>query len=244
MPLASDAVQLSVVVPVYNEEKNLRETVRKVSAFLSLKKIPWEMIVVSDGSTDSTHKILDAILREQPAAPLRVFKVEANHGKGYASRTGMLEARGRYVLMTDADLSAPIKEVDKLIAAIEKGADVAIGSRAVRAPGCDVRQTLRRRVSGRIFNFFVQLFVLPGIHDSQCGFKCFTNPAAKKLFSMQKLDGFSFDVEILYLARKSGYRIAEVSVMWSQGADSRVSLLHDSLRMLKDLFKIKKLHGA
>ena len=243
MTTVSDAISLSVVIPVYNEEKNIRETLRKVSAFLSLKKISWEIIVVSDGSTDKTHEILDAVLQEQPASPFKVLKVKDNHGKGYASRAGILEARGRYVLMTDADLSAPIKEVDKLIVAIEKGADVAIGSRAVRSPGCDVRQSLRRRISGRIFNFFVQLFVLRGIQDSQCGFKCFTNSAAKRIFPLQKLEGFSFDVEILFLARKCGYKIAEVPVMWSQGLDSRISLLRDSIRMLKDLLKIKKLHG-
>jgi dolichyl-phosphate beta-glucosyltransferase len=242
MTLSSEPVQLSVVIPVYNEERNIRETLRRIEAFLSLKNISWEVCVVSDGSKDGTVDVLEDVRRTKPQLPLKILRSDSNHGKGFASRRGMLEARGRYVLLTDADLSAPIKESDRLTAALEKGADVAIGSRAVREKDCDVRQSLKRHISGRIFNFFVQLLVLPGIRDSQCGFKCFTRAAAQKLFSAQKLDGFSFDAEVLYLARKNGYKIAEVPVMWSQGADSRISLFRDSFRMLKDLFKIKKLH--
>ena len=236
-------MQLSVVIPVYNEERNIGETLRRVEAFFSLKGISWEVCVVSDGSRDKTAEIVEEIQRLNPELPLQFFRSDTNHGKGYTSRRGMLAARGRYVLLTDADLSAPIKEVDRLTAALEKGADVAIGSRATGDKDCDIRQSVKRHISGRIFNFFVQLLVLPGIQDSQCGFKCFTHEAAQRLFSTQKLDGFSFDVEVLYLARKFGYRIDEVSVMWSQGLDSRVSLFRDSILMLKDLFKIKKLHS-
>ncbi len=238
------SVQLSVVIPVYNEERNIPETLRRIEAFLSLKGVSWEVLVVSDGSVDKTGERIEALLKTKPQFPLKFLRSDINQGKGYAARRGMLDARGRYVLLTDADLSAPVKEVDRLIEALEKGVDVAIGSRAIRTKDCDVRQSLGRHISGRVFNFFVQLLVLPGIHDSQCGFKCFTHEAAQKLFSAQKLDGFSFDVEVLYLARKFGYKIAEVPVMWSQGADSRVSLLRDSLRMLKDLFKIKRLHAG
>ena len=240
----SGPVQLSVVIPVYNEERNIHETLRRIEVFLSLKGVAWEVLVVSDGSKDKTHEIVESILKSRPQLPLKFLCSDTNHGKGYASRRGMLEARGGHVLLTDADLSAPIKEVDRLIAALETGAQVAIGSRVVREKDCDVRQSLKRHVSGRIFNFFVQCLVLPGIHDSQCGFKCFTHQAAQKLFSLQKLDGFSFDVEVLYLARKFGYKIAEVPVMWSQGIDSHVNFLRDSFCMLKDLFKIKKLHAG
>ena len=236
-------IELSVVIPVYNEERSIRETLRRIEAFFSLKGIAWEVLVVSDGSRDRTVEIVEDVRRSKPALPLKLIRSDTNHGKGFTARRGMLEARGRCVLLTDADLSAPIKESDLLVAALQKGTDVAIGSRAVRDKDCDVRQSFKRHVSGRIFNFFVQLLVLPGIRDSQCGFKCFTREAAQKLFSAQKLDGFSFDVEVLYLARKFGYKIAEVPVMWSQGADSRVSLLRDPLIMVKDLFKIKKLHA-
>ena len=236
--------RLSVVVPVYNEEKKIVETVRRISAFLSLKGQPAELIVVNDGSKDKTRQIMQSLPQQEHGVFLRFLDSDVNHGKGYACRQGMLEAKGRYILLTDADLSSPIKESDKLVAALERGSDVAIGSRAVREEGCDVQQSLKRRIAGRIFNFFVQLLVLPGIRDSQCGFKCFTNEAAQKLFRAQKLDGFSFDVEVLYLARKSGYQIAEVPVMWIQGEDSRVSFFRDSTRMLKDLFKINKIHSG
>ncbi len=244
MTSESSPIQLSVVIPVYNEEKNIRESLRRIEAFLSLKGIVWEVLVVGDGSVDKTAEIVEEILKSKPQLPLKFLRSDINRGKGYASRRGVLEAKGLHVLLTDADLSAPIKEVDRLIAALNNGAQVAIGSRAVRQKNCDVRQSFKRHVSGRIFNFFVQLLVLPGIHDSQCGFKCFTRQTAQKLFLAQQLEGFSFDVEVLYLARKFGYKTVEVPVMWSQGADTRVSLFRDALRMLKDLFKIKKLHAC
>ena len=236
-------LHLSVVVPVYNEEKKITETVRRISIYLSLKLVPCELIVVNDGSKDRTREMMGHLMQEiNHPSFLKFIDYEKNRGKGHACRQGMLASRGRYVLLTDADLSSPIKESEKLVAALEKGADVAIGSRAIRAKDCDVQQSLKRRISGRIFNGIVQTLVLPGIHDSQCGFKCFKRQSAQKLFGAKKLDGFSFDVEVLYLARKFGHKIAEVPVMWKQGQDSRVSFLRDSLRMVGDLFKIKKLH--
>ncbi len=233
---------LSVVIPVYNEEKNISEALRRVSAYLSLKNFSWEVLVVDDGSKDSTRDVLLKYIQEHPGQPVHVLRFDPNHGKGFAVRQGMLAAKGRYVLMSDVDMSAPIKEVDKLITAIDRGAEVAIGSRAVRAPGCDVRQSFKRRLSGRIFNLFVQALALPGIHDSQCGFKCFSNAAAKKLFLAQKLDGFAFDVEVLTLARQFGYKIAEVPVMWSEGKDSKIKLFRDPILMLGDLLRLKRLH--
>jgi dolichyl-phosphate beta-glucosyltransferase len=235
------AIHLSVVVPVYNEEKIILETVRRLRAHFSLR--PWraEILVVDDGSTDRTVELLKSAGAD-PVSELVVLTAKMNSGKGFAARRGALAARGRYVLLTDADLSTPIKEVDKLIAVLEGGQDVAIGSRALRERGCDVQQSLKRHVSGRIFNFFVRILVLKGFRDTQCGFKCFKKAAAVALFNRQKLDGFAFDVELLYLARKHGYFVKEVPVMWKQGADSRVSLLRDSTRMVGDLFKIRRLH--
>jgi dolichyl-phosphate beta-glucosyltransferase len=233
---------LSVVIPTFNEEKNIPEALRRISAYLELKKCAWEALVLNDGSRDRTQDVFLKYVQEHPGQPVRVLRFDPNHGKGFAARQGMLAAKGRYVLLTDADMSAPIKEVDKLIAAIENGCDVAIGSRAVRAPGCDVRQSFKRWLSGRIFNIFVQSLALPGIYDSQCGFKCFSNEAAKKIFSAQKLNGFAFDVEALFLARRFGYKIAEVPVMWSEGKDSKINLLRDPFLMISDLLKIKRLH--
>lgn len=234
---------LSVVVPVFNEEKNIAECLRRVAAYLSLKDGGWEIVVSDDGSTDGTGAAIERFCSENPRVNVRVVRSAPNHGKGFAARQGALAASGRYLLLTDADLSAPIKESDKLVAALERGSDVAIGSRAVRAPGCDVRQSAKRWFSGRVFNLFTRLLVLPGIRDSQCGFKCFTREAAAKLFAAQKLEGFCFDVELLYLARRAGLQIAEVPVMWSEGADSKIRLVRDSSRMLRDLLRIRRLHA-
>lgn len=236
-------VTLSVVFPVYNEERRIGEALRRVRAYLSLKGLSWDVWVSNDGSTDGTARIVEEFSRAHPESSVHLLSSAPNRGKGYAARQGILAARGRRLLLTDADLSAPIKEVDKLIAALERGADVAIGSRALRSPGCDVRQSPKRWLSGRVFNAVVRASVLPGIRDSQCGFKCFTNAAAQKLFSEQKLDGFSFDVEVLYLARKAGLKIAEVPVMWSEDRDSQVRVMRDSVRMVRDLLKIKRLHA-
>ncbi len=234
---------LSIIIPAYNEERNIGQALKRITEFCHLKAWAWELIVVSDGSLDKTNSILNEFLKKNPRVPIQAIITETNSGKGFACRKGIEHAEGQYMLITDTDLSSPIKEVTRLIAALEKGSDLAIGSRALRDKDCDVQQSLKRHVSGRIFNAIVQAVILPGLHDTQCGFKCFKHAVAKKLFKAQALNGFSFDVEVLYLARKMGYKIAEVPVMWMQGEDTRVSLFRDSTRMVKDLFKIKKIHA-
>ncbi len=239
-----DGPALSVVVPVYNEENKVAETIRRIDAYLSLRGLKYELLVVSDGSRDRTDEVVREFFSHHSGIQGRLLTSSENRGKGHAARRGALTSKGRYVLMTDADLSAPIKEIDKLLKAIEAGADVAIGSRARRSPGADVRQSFKRRVAGRIFNALVGLTVMRGIQDTQCGFKCFTRQAADLLFERQKLDGFAFDVELLYLARKNGLKVAEVPVMWQEGADSRIRLFRDSRLMFKDLFRIRRLHAG
>ncbi len=229
----------SVVIPVYNEEKAILETMRRVRAFMELKKTPWECIISDDGSTDQTHALVEGQMRSAEYKNFSMVGSQKNQGKGAAARRGMLAAKGDFVLLTDADLSSPMKESEKLLAALKDGFDIAIGSRAIRSPGADVQQTFKRRLSGRIFNSVVQLILLRGIRDTQCGFKCFTAKAAQELFSAQKLDGFSFDVEILWRAQQRGYRIKEVPVMWRQGADSKVRLFRDSFRMVRDLIRLR-----
>ncbi len=236
-------ILLSVVVPAFNEERMIAETLRRLEAYRQIKGQEWEILVVNDGSRDRTASIVQEIIDGGKASGIRLISFEKNRGKGAAVREGILASRGKFVLLTDADLSSPIKEVERLLKALEGPAEVAIGSRALREAGCDVQQTLKRRISGRIFNGLVQACVLPGFYDTQCGFKCFKRQAALDIFSAQKLDGFSFDVEALYLARKKGYQIKEVPVMWRQGESSTVSLFRDSWRMAKDLLTIKKLHG-
>jgi dolichyl-phosphate beta-glucosyltransferase len=234
-------MDFSVVIPVYNEERRVAEALRRVEAYMTLKNLDWELLVSSDGSTDSTDRIVSERAKVQPR--IKLLTASPNKGKGAAARRGMLAARGKYVLMTDVDLSSPIKESDRLVEAIIAGCDAAIGSRAVRKAGTDVQQSFKRYLSGRLFNFFVKLFVTTEFRDTQCGFKCFTRDAAQKLFSEQKLEGFAFDVEILYLAKKKGLRVAEVPVMWRQGTDSKVNVFKDSFIMVGDLMKIKKLHA-
>ena len=231
---------LSVVVPVYNEEKMVLETIRRVEAFMTLKQWAWELLIVNDGSTDNTAAVVENYLKSHAGTPVRFLSYGENKKKGFAARQGVLASKGEYVLLTDADLSAPIKEVERLMRALKEGNDVAVGSRAIHAEGCEVQQTLKRRIAGRVFNFFVQTLVVRGIRDTQCGFKCFKKEAAHLLFSKQKLDGFCFDVEVLYLAKKNGLKIKEVPVMWRQGANSKVRLFRDSILMLKDLFHIRQ----
>ena len=238
----ADSIYLSIVVPAYNEEKIISTTLQRLEAYQKIKGQPWEILIVNDGSADKTAAQVEEFIRSTGVSNVRLLSFEKNRGKGAVVRDGMLQARGQYVLLADADLAMPIKESDKLICQIDFGADIAIGSRALREDGLDSKQSMKRRISGRVFNLIVQALLLPGIHDTQCGFKCFRRETAQDLFASQKLDGFSFDVEILYLARKKKYKITEVPVMWRQGEKSSVSLFRDSLRMLKDLFRIKQLH--
>ena len=233
-------LEMSIVVPVYNEEKNIEEALRRIQAFQSLKKEPWECLIVNDGSTDRTEAITRAAIAAQPESHFKLLSNPSNHGKGFAVRQGVLAVSGRFILVTDADLSAPIKELDKLTKALNEGYDIAIGSRALKSPGGDVQQSFKRWLAGRIFNGVVRTLALRGISDTQCGFKCFKKQAAHELFRAQKLDGFSFDVEVLRLAQKRGLRIKEVPVMWRQARDSRVRLFHDSLKMVRDLFYLRR----
>ncbi len=234
---------LSVVMPAYNEEKKIREALRRVEAFLAHKSYHWELLVVNDGSQDGTEKIINECIRENQNSRTRLLNSPVNKGKGASVKMGVLEARGERVLVTDADLSSPIKEVDKLMRVLDQGFDGVIGSRAIREEGCDVQQSFKRWVSGRVFNFFVRAVALRGFRDTQCGFKCFTHQAARLLFGKQTLEGFAFDVEILCLARAHGCKIKEVPVMWKEGRDSRVNLFKDSISMLGDLFVLRKRYG-
>lgn len=236
---SENPLRLSIVIPVYNESRIINETLRRVHSFLVFKGEPGEIIVSNDGSTDRTADIVREFIQAHPLCIVKLIDMRQNSGKGAAVRKGVLAAEGRAVLITDADLSTPVKESDKLVQAIEAGCDIAIGSRALREPGVDVQQSFKRRLSGRIFNFFVKLIVTGGYQDTQCGFKCFTRQAARVLFKDSRVDGFSFDVEILYLAGKRGFRVREVPVMWRQGRRSSVSLLRDSVGMLRDLFRIR-----
>ncbi|MGE4545481.1 MAG: dolichyl-phosphate beta-glucosyltransferase [Pedobacter sp.] len=236
--MASASKMLSVVIPAYNEEKRLPSSLQVLCGTVGQYFPNFEIIIVDDGSTDSTADIVMSYSTQQ--SNVRLVRYEKNRGKGYAVRTGVLASTGDLVLFSDADLSTPLGEISKLMAAIDGGADVAIGSRAVKDAVIVKRQPLYRVLMGKTFNKAVQLLATPGISDTQCGFKLFTRTAAVCLFSDCCIDGFGFDVEVLFLARKRGLMISEIGVDWLNSPDSKVHPIIDSSRMLRDLFIIRR----
>ena len=211
--------RLSVVIPAFNEAQRLPGTLEKLRLHLDARGAPYELVVVDDGSSDATAEAARAA-----RGPVKLLRHEQNRGKGHAVRAGMLAARGELRLMTDADLSTPIDELARLEAAVASGFDVAGGSRAVAGARIEVHQPFYREAMGRLFNRLVQALLLPGLEDTQCGFKLFTDQAATTAFSACRLDGFCFDVEALYVARRRGMRIAELPVVWRNDAATRVGL--------------------
>ena len=230
---------ISIVVPAYNEEARLGPTVETIIAYLDGRKLDWQLIVSDDGSTDRTIAVAEAAAAGNPR--VRVISLGQNRGKGAAVRAGMLAARAQRVLFSDADLATPIEELAKLEAALAAGADVAIGSRAIAGADIRVRQHPARELMGRTFNALVRTLVMGGIKDTQCGFKLFTAAACTDLFAQTTIDGFAFDVEVLWLARNR-YRIAEVPVVWRHVGDSKVSPGIDAARMLADIIKLRLRH--
>lgn len=233
---AGSKPHLSVIVPAYNEEQRLAESLPVIISYLSRQLYTWEILVVDDGSRDATSRVAQEIAGE---CNCRVIRNEPNRGKGYSIKRGMLEARGSYRLFSDADLSTPIEELEKFWPEVEAGSDVVIGSRAVRGAQLEVRQAFYRELMGRVFNTLVQLMLVGGIRDTQCGFKLFSERAAEKIFPEQSLQGFAFDVELLVLARRYGFMIKEVPVRWINSPATKVSALRDSTRMFADLLRLK-----
>jgi glycosyltransferase involved in cell wall biosynthesis len=225
---------LSVVIPAYNEERRLPSSLARIRSFLEARAQSFEIVVADDGSKDATAAVAEAA----GGPSLRVLRGERNRGKGHAVRRGMLEARGGRRLMTDADLSTPIEELPSLEARLDQGFDVAIGSRAVLGARIEVRQSAFRETAGRAFNVLVRLLLLPGIRDTQCGFKLFTGAAAQAAFEPVRLAGFSFDVEAIYVARRRGLRVAEVPVLWRNDVATRVGGLSGT-RAFLDLLRIR-----
>jgi dolichyl-phosphate beta-glucosyltransferase len=231
---------LSVVIPAYNEEARLPETLRKTVSWCDAYDLEFEVIVVDDGSRDGTVA-LGRVFAESDQR-IRVLAC-AHMGKGAAVRTGMLDAKGHFVLFMDADGATPLSEIPKLIAGIDEGYDVAIGSRVVRREGeAEVKTPLHRLVIGRTFAFFTGLLALGGIADTQCGFKMFRREVAVAIFSRQKTVGFAFDVEILFIARRLSLSVLEIPVNWVAQPGSKVNLVTDSFRMLWDICRISWLH--
>lgn len=231
------AFDLSIIVPALDEEARLEPTIRDAVAFCRREGRAFEVIVVDDGSRDGTSALVVRLAEE--LKELRLIRLAENHGKGYAVRSGVVNSRGRAVLLTDADGATPIGEIVRLESAIRDGADVAIGSRGIAAEGVRVRAKLYRHLIGRVFHRLVEFLAVRGVHDTQCGFKLFTGAVAHDLFSRMRMSGFSFDVEVLLMAQRRGYRIAEVPVNWTHQPGSKVNLAWDSLRMARDLVVIR-----
>jgi dolichyl-phosphate beta-glucosyltransferase len=229
--------RLSVIIPAYNEARRLPLYLERVLAFLDAQSGTYEVIVVDDGSSDGTPHVVEQFCLR--SAGIRLIRLPENRGKGHAVKTGMMAAKGAMRLFADADGATPIGEVARLINAVERGADIAVGSRALTAGDCTVKGKWYRKVIGTVFNRIVRAMAVRSISDTQCGFKLFTGDAAERIFPLQTIDGFGFDAEILFIAQRFGYRLAEVPVNWTDIKGTKVKLVRDSIRMFFDVLKIR-----
>lgn len=229
--------QLSIVIPAYNESARIETTLARVMECVEKQGWDAEVLVVDDGSTDATPQILQRWMERYPR--LHLIKNDGNRGKGYSVRNGLLQAAGEVVMFTDADLSAPMEEAERLFAALADGADVAIGSRWLEKARQTIHQPLYRRFFGRCFNWVTRTVMGLPFKDTQCGFKAFKRPAAQIIFRLQRIERWGFDPEILFIARKLGYEIREVPVTWGHDERSRMSYLKDGMKMLEEMAIIR-----
>ncbi len=227
----------SIVLPAFNEGERISATLEKILAQAQRSGWQVEIIVVNDGSTDNTAHIVREYAIKHTG--LRLIENPGNRGKGYSVRNGMLHAHGDVLLFSDADLSSPIAEAEKLFAAIAGGADIAIGSRWVDAKLQVRRQPVYRQIFGRIFNLALRFILGLNFKDTQCGFKVFTRRAAQNIFPLQKIERWGFDPELLYLARKQGMKVQEIPVAWSHREGTRINPFRDGMRMLGELLTIR-----
>jgi dolichyl-phosphate beta-glucosyltransferase len=234
--MSSSSPELSIIIPSYNEELRLPATLERIAAFLPSLGEGTEILVVDDGSKDRTAEVAESFAKTIPN--LRVISNGVNRGKGYSVRHGMIEARGRDVLFTDADLSAPIEEAPKLIEAL-KDHDVAIGSRALDRSLITVHESRFREFAGIVFNTIVRLILRLPFVDTQCGFKAFRREPCKILFEQQRIERFGFDPELLYLARHHGLQTIEIPVRWGHSPATKVNMFRDSIHMFVDVFTIR-----
>lgn len=234
--MSPSSPELSIVIPAFNEELRLPATLERIAAYLKSSHRDVEVLVVDDGSRDGTAGVAESFRNKIPT--LRVVPNAVNRGKGYSVRHGVQEARGRIVLFTDADLSAPIEEADKLVDALQHF-DVAIGSRAINRGLITVHESPFREFAGIIFNKIVRLILRLPFVDTQCGFKAFVRERCQILFEQQSIERFGFDPELLYLARHHGLRAVEIPVRWGHSPATKVNMLRDSLQMFLDVLVIR-----
>ena len=238
--MTESRVDLSVVVPAYNEEGRLEPGLRRAVEYLRGRGRPFELLVIDDGSRDGTSAVAAAFAAEG----VRVIRHERNRGKGAAVRTGVVASRGARVLISDADFSTPIEEVEKLEPRLGDGTPLVIGSRGMDSSQVRQHQPFYREMMGRIFNLIIRLIGVRGIRDTQCGFKLAAGDVGRSLFSALAIDGFAWDVEMIWLARRRGYGIAEVGVVWINSPDSRVDPIRSSLSMLRDVVLMRFRHRS
>ncbi len=231
-------IEISVVVPAYNEEKRLAPGLRQALEYLARRGEPFELLVVDDGSRDETVRVAESFAPQG----VRVVRHERNRGKGAAVRTGLLASRGRKVLISDADFSTPIEEVEKLERFLQDGTPLVIGSRGLADSQVRQRQPFYREMMGRTFNRLIRLFGVRGIRDTQCGFKLARGEEGRRIAAELKIEGFAWDVEMIWLARRRGYGIAEVGVVWVNSPDSRVDPIRSSFSMLRDVITMRLRH--
>jgi glycosyltransferase involved in cell wall biosynthesis len=232
----TSALELSVIVPSFNEEARLPHSLDLIAAYLNSANRSTEVLVVDDGSNDRTAEVAASFTDR--IANLRVLKNGENRGKGYSVRHGMQEARGEYVLFTDADLSAPIEEADKLLSALQQF-DIAIGSRALNRDLIDVHESRFREFAGIIFNRIVRIVLWLPFVDTQCGFKAFRRERCRIIFEQQRIERFGFDPELLYLARHHGLKATEIPVRWSHSPATKINMMRDSIQMFVDVFTVR-----
>ena len=225
---------LSVIIPAHNEANRLPDTLEQVLRFLDAQPFTSEVIVVENGSSDNTLAIAQKFAEQHK----RVRVLQSERGKGAAVKQGMLEAKGEYRFMCDADLSMPVEEIAKFIPPVLEDFDIAIASREAKG-AVRYNEPAYRHLGGRGINFLIQVLILPGLNDTQCGFKCFRANVAEDLFNLQTLPGWSFDIEVLFVARKYKYRVQEIPIHWYHDAETKVRALPDAIRMFQDIFRIR-----
>lgn len=235
---------LSIIIPLYNEEQRLMDGFKSICSYLETKSYTWEIILVDDGSADSTYEMLLNIKSHHPYKNVHILKNEGNKGKGYAVKKGILFARGDVILFTDIDLSVPVSYIDAFVAKILEGYDAAIGSREMEGSKVEVYQSFVREFMGNGFTFISNLLLGINFSDHTCGMKAFKKTSAHALFSRQMIERWAFDSEILYLIKKMGYMVAEVPVLWRNMPGTKVKMFKDAVRSFIDIVKIRFYHNG
>jgi len=236
MPVSQDHPQVSIVIPLYNEAGYLGTNVTLIENYLRTVQLDYEVVLVNDGSSDATKAFCDAIVNRSP--PVRLISYPVNRGKGYAVKTGVLDALGEYIIFTDADLAVPVQFIGTCLKKLEAGAPIVIGSRHLRKSSFKVREDPLRQFLGEVFRRFAQLSLGLKVSDITCGLKGFEKKAAFEIFSRSKIDRWGYDAEIIFLAQKLGYRIGEIPVDWYHSFDSKVKVGSASIKTLTEMLQI------